>query len=122
MELQLLSDAFSVAKLDSAEEVDFRHAFTFVSQTDDELSLVCPTHRVPKKAIAREDDWRGLKIMGMLNFSILGVIARIADILCREGISIFVVSTYNTDYLFIKAVHLDAGVSALSRQGYQILS
>lgn len=122
MELQLLSDAFSVAKLDSAEEVDFRHAFTFVSQTDDELSLVCPTHRVPKKAIAREDGWRGLKIMGMLNFSMLGVIARIADILCREGISIFVVSTYNTDYLFFKAVHLDAGVSALSRQGYQILS
>ena len=74
----------------------------FIGSTDAELSLVCETDRVPRRTLAREDGWRALRIVGQLDFSLTGILSRIATILADEKIGIFAVSTYNTDYILFR--------------------
>ena len=102
MELQKLNAEFTICKIDNVELVDFSREFVFLSKTDDEISLVCESAYVPPYVKASEIVWRGLKISGKLNFEMIGVIAKITDLLAKERISVFVVSTYNTDYFFYK--------------------
>ena len=121
MEIQKLEYDFTVCKIDSVERADFTRDFVFLSKTDEEISLVCESSSVPSNAIASEAGWKALKISGILDFGMVGVIAKIANILAQAGISVFVVSTYNTDYIFIKATNLDKGAQALIKNGYTIL-
>jgi len=120
MELQRLGLDFSVCKIDSIEQVDFTREFVFLSKTDDEISLVIESAYTPPDAIAIEAGWSALKISGVLDFDMIGVIAKISEILAAANIGIFVVSTYNTDYIFFKTECFERGVQALSRNGYTI--
>ena len=120
MELQRLEPDFTVCKIKHVEQVDLTREFTFLSKTDEEISLVCPTAHVPAGLIASEPNWRALKISGVLDFSLVGIIANIGAILTQAGISIFVISTYNTDYIFIKTQTFDRAVCALAEKGYVI--
>ncbi len=70
----------------------------FISKTDEEISLVCKTKDAPSETIKRDDNWKGFRIKGELDFSQIGVLAKISSFLAEEKIGIFVVSTYNTDY------------------------
>ncbi|MDD4311201.1 MAG: ACT domain-containing protein [Eubacteriales bacterium] len=121
MNLKVLPQAFTVCQISDASEVDFSQAFVFFSKTDEELSLVCKTSAVPANAIAREDGWRAFRVSGVLEFSLVGILAEISGLLADQGISIFAVSTYNTDYLLTKAEVFDRAVLALSAAGYAIL-
>ncbi len=114
MTLILLPQAFSVCKVRDVSTADFTREFVFFSKTDDELSLVCETSFVPADCIAHEPFWRAFKIDGVLNFSMVGVLANISGLLAKAGISLFAVSTYNTDYIFVKENNLDRAVEALS--------
>ena len=120
MELQKLNRAFTVCKIERVETVDFSREFVFLSKTDQEISLVCESAHVPSDPIAAEAGWQGLKISGVLDFGMIGVLAKIAEILARAGISIFVVSTYNTDYIFIKAEKFEKALGALMENGYTV--
>lgn len=120
MKLNRIPGKFSVCKLSSLEGIDFSREFVFLSKTDDEISLVCETDCVPPCAIAAEPNWQGLKIAGILDFGMLGVIAKIANLLAAANISIFVVSTYNTDYIFIKAENYEKTVAVLTQNGYVV--
>jgi len=113
-----LPQDFAVCKISTAENVDFSREFVFISKTDDEISLVCESAYTPVDATACETGWRGLKVSGILDFSMVGVIAKIAGLLADAGISIFVISTYNTDYVLIKSERLDDCVQVLERGGY----
>ncbi len=113
MTLLLLPQAFSVCKVNSVSSVDFTREFVFFARTDDELSLVCETAYAPQDCIAREPGWRAFKIEGVLDFSMVGVLANISGLLAKAGISLFAVSTYNTDYIFVKENSLDKAVEAL---------
>ena len=121
MNLQILPQAFTVCQVTGITTVDFTRAFVFLTKTDDELSLVCETEFVPANTIAREDGWRGVRVCGVLDFSLVGILAKISGLLAEQGISIFAVSTYNTDYIFTKAEVFDRALDALSRAGYAIL-
>ena len=70
----------------------------FIGKTDEEKSLVCITSEVPENTIQRDDGWKAFCIHGVWDFSLIGILAKIATILADNGISIFAVSTYNTDY------------------------
>lgn len=94
--------------------------FCFIGKTDEELSLVCESAHAPS-ALERSDGWRGMRIEGVLDFSLVGIISKIAHILAVRGISIFAVSTYNTDYLFIKEEVLDDALCALKENDYTIV-
>lgn len=120
MELQPLNRDFSVCKITSANGIDLTKAFTFLSVTDDEISLVCDTAHIPQNTVSVEAGWKGLKIKGVLDFGMVGVIAKIAGILAEQNISIFVISTFNTDFILIKATHYQTAVHLLGQNGYTI--
>lgn len=120
MKLTALPHPFSVCKLNSLADTDLSAEFCFLSKTDEEISLVCPTDRVPPDTAAREDGWRGMRVCGVLDFSLVGILANIATILADAGVSVFAVSTYNTDYILVKNEHLECAVKALSDAGYEI--
>jgi len=121
MNLKILPQTFTVCQLPDVSGVDFSKEFLFFSKTDEELSLVCETSAVPAIALAREDGWRGFRVGGVLDFSLVGILAEISGILAAQKISIFAVSTYNTDYIFTKADVFDRATHVLSAAGYAIL-
>jgi len=106
--------------VDDLKQVDFTRTFVFLSKTEDEISLVCESAYAPPTAIATEAGWRALKISGILEFGMVGVIAKLANLLADAGISIFVISTYNTDYILVKAERFDESIQMLVCNGYVI--
>lgn len=101
--------------------VDTTVPFTFLSQTHEERSLVCPVEHTPAQTLERDDGWRGLYIEGVLEFSLIGILARIAAVLAESRIGILALSTYNTDYILTKAEHFEEACGALERAGYEIV-
>ena len=91
-----------------------------LTRSTEELSIVCESTAVPKNIIA-ESGWRALKIQGPLDFSQIGILTALSTILAEAEISIFAISTYNTDYLLIKENNIIKGKQALSQAGYKIL-
>jgi len=120
MELQKIKGNFSICKVASMEQIDFSRELVFVAKTPDEISLVCESDCVPQETIKIENGWSVLKISGNLDFGLVGVVAKISNILADAGISIFVVSTYNTDYILMKTENLEKGLQRLMHEGYSI--
>lgn len=120
MELRRLPYDLTVCKVEAMEEIDVSADFFFVGKTEDELSLVCLTEDVPVKTTEREDGWRAFVIQGVLDFSLVGVLSRMSGVLADAGIGIFAVSTYNTDYILVKAECLARAEDALSAAGYVV--
>ncbi len=121
MELQILETAFSVCQLKDFSKVDLSAPFTFTAATDKECALVCPTERVPDNVLAREDGWRAFRVAGVLEFSLVGILAKISAVLAARQISLFAVSTYYTDYALLKADRFDEAMTALEAAGYKII-
>ena len=120
MKLKTFEPELSVCKLNKIVDISSLGKPCFWGITDEEISLVCPTASVPGDAFAREDGWKAFRIEGVLDFSMIGVLARISSVLAAEGIGIFVMSTYNTDYILVKKENFDRAVDALSQAGYEI--
>jgi len=121
MELQKLEYDFNVCKVSSIEYIDFTQEFVFLSKTSDEISLVCEAKYTPSNVTECEPGWKALKVSGILDFGMIGVIAKISNLLAEAEISLFVVSTYNTDYVLLKAENFDSGIQVLKRNGYTIV-
>lgn len=119
MEIKILEDEFSVLKYEKMpENIPDIH---FTAVTDDEISVLCKTDFKPENALECEDGFRGFMISGKLDFSLIGIISRITSILADNDISVFVVSTFNTDYIFVKKEKLALSCQLLSSSGYDIL-
>ncbi|PSN20375.1 ACT domain-containing protein [filamentous cyanobacterium CCP5] len=95
------------------------HGLRSATWTADELSVVCGAAQVPKDVIA-EEGWRSLQVEGPLDFSLTGILLAIAAPLAAANISLFALSTFDTDYVLVKEADLNAAVSALKRAGHQI--
>ena len=121
MKLTEIDCEFSVCKVNSIDQVNLMREYVFLSKTTDEISLVCETKYIPSGAVAYERGWKALKVSGILDFSMIGVIAKISNILANEDLSIFVVSTYNTDYILFKAENYEKACRALAHNGYVIV-
>lgn len=121
MKLKKLSEAFAICKLSSPEAMPVKEPFTFLSVTDEEYSLVCPENRVPENILECSCGWRAFRIEGVLDFSLIGILSAISAILAENKIGIFVVSTFNTDYIFIKEHSFERALSLLSENGYEII-
>lgn len=120
MTLELLPQTFTVCKVREIKDVDLTLDYCFVGKTDTELSLVCPTEAVPESSLDREDGWRCMRIKGQLDFSLIGILAKISAILAHAQVGIFVVSTFDTDYILVKEERLSTAVSALKGQSYLV--
>lgn len=121
MKIKVLSEDFSVCKVADYSQTDLNRDFVFTGKTDEEKSLVCPTEIVPQNTTERDDGWRGMRIEDTLDFSLIGILAKISAILADNKIGIFVVSTYNTDYILTKAENFEKAISLLSDNGYEII-
>ena len=121
MELKILSCDLSVCKVADYSLVDLTREFVFLGRTDEEASLVCQTKDVPANVTHREDGWKAFRIQGVLDFSLIGVLSAISGILAENGIGIFAVSTFNTDYILIKAENFQRAIDALARAGHTIV-
>ena len=116
--LEKVPGSFSVCKIQDYTGVDIDQPFVFTGRTDEEKSLVCPTASVPGNTITREDGWSALRICGELDFSMVGVLAGITKNLADNGIGIFVISTYNTDYVLTKESDYNRATETLKAAGY----
>lgn len=95
-------------------------AWASITRTRDELSIVCAQQDAPPTA-QTEFGWRMLEVVGPLPFEMIGVLAGLSETLAQAEISIFAISTYDTDYLLLKRDDLFAGVRALQENGYRVI-
>ena len=120
--LRLLPDSFAIHRLnpDMAVPEAVRESQPhFIAQTADELSIVCPSS-VYVQSERCEPDWSCFMVVGPLDFTLVGIIARISHTLAAERISIFVISTFDTDYILVKNADLDRALKVLQAEGYAI--
>ncbi|MCR5024146.1 MAG: ACT domain-containing protein [Lachnospiraceae bacterium] len=121
MELEELSFDLTVCKVADIKDVDLSSEFFFLEKTDEEISLVCRTEDVPEQTVEREDGWRAFRIKGVLDFSLIGILSKITEILAENKIGIFAVSTYNTDYILVKSGEFDRAMVVLAAGGYSVV-
>ncbi|MBO7093013.1 MAG: ACT domain-containing protein [Victivallales bacterium] len=113
LRMAALEQEFSIGKVKDYSQIDLGQPFVFTGSTDEEKSLVCPTAIVPQNTVERDDGWKALRIIGILDFSLIGILARISSVLAENRIGIFAVSTFNTDYIFVKKNDFDKSIKAL---------
>lgn len=121
MKIKRIDHDFSVCKVEDYSKTVLDGEFCFTGKTDNEKSLVCLTADVPDNVIERNDGWKAFRIEGTLDFSLVGILSKISGILADNGIGIFALSTYDTDYILTKAENFDRAVHALEGAGYKIV-
>lgn len=121
MELKKLPCDLTVCKVASLANVDLDSEFFFLGKTDEELSLVCRTEDVPAVTTERDDGWKGFRIEGVLEFSMIGILSKLSGILAENEIGLFAVSTYNTDYILVKEANFAKALEVLAAEGYTIV-
>ena len=121
MEIKMLEQDFTVCQVEDYSQVNWAAEFCFTGKTDEERSLVCATGDVPANVIRRDDGWKGFRIQGVLDFSLVGILSKIAALLAKNSIPIFAISTYNTDYVLMKAEYYEKALDVLGQAGYTIV-
>ena len=121
MQLKTLDCDLTVCKLPDTADIDLSKDFYFIGKTDEEISLVCKTEDTPGNTTDRDDGWKGFRIEGVLDFSLIGILSKISGILAENKIGIFAVSTYNTDYILVKKDNFEKALRVLGEAGYEIV-
>jgi hypothetical protein len=111
MKLEILTGEFTIGQLPDFATIDFFDDFLFLAKTDE---------HAPSNLTAAEAGWRAFRIVGQLEFSLIGILAKISNILAAQKIGIFVVSTFKTDYILVKRENLNLAIASLSAEDYEI--
>jgi len=122
LNLKVLRSNYAVCRLDPQSEVPswaFQGDFYTVSKTQEELSIVCQVMLVPS-AIKAEKEWRVFKIEGPFAFTQIGILNAVTSVLASNGISLFAISTFDTDYILVKCLDLDRAIDALRQAGHSV--
>lgn len=122
LKMKLIEEKLSVCRLQRDMQIPawaLSGQFFSITKTHEELSIVCSESFVPE-GVACEKGWRALMVEGPLDFSLIGILSQISTALAEVKISIFAISTYDTDYILIKAKEMDKAISELRRKGYII--
>lgn len=125
MQLKILDSTFSILKFSPTESIPLwalRSDIFSITRTDDELSIVCPSECVSMYAEFKdvENDWRCMKVEGVLDFNLTGILSSLVNPLSENKISIFAISTFNTDYLLIKSHSIEKAKLVLENEGHTI--
>jgi hypothetical protein len=122
LKLNVLASRLAVCRLPPDEPIPaWAHygEFTSITRTPDELSIVCAEEYAPPDARC-EFGWRALAVAGPLEFSLTGVLASLAAPLAQARVSIFAISTFDTDYVLVREANLTEAIEALSRAGHTV--
>ena len=119
----VLDDVFAVYQFDRQAKIDLNsfnpRDFFSITFTDEEISIVTKEDLgIGSRKI--EKNWKCLKIQGQLDLNLIGVIHDISDVLVEAEVSLFVISTYNTDYFMVRENMLHNATEALKNNGYDI--
>jgi hypothetical protein len=123
VKLVLLDGEFAVARLPGDEATPAwatEGSLSSVTRTAEELSVVCAASAVPA-GVRAERGWRCLRVAGRLDLSLTGVLASIAAPLAAAGVSLFAMSTYDTDYVLVRAEALGAAADCLRAAGHEVV-
>lgn len=121
MKIKVLKPTFTIYKINDISSVDLTQDYTFLSKTDEEISLVCPETVKVNNAANCDEHWRAFRIQGVLDFTLIGILSEISTLLARNNIGIFAISTYNTDYILTKSHNFDKAIELLSLAGHEII-
>lgn len=122
LDLAVLPDRLIIGKLPPSSPCPdwaLESRFCAVARTPEELSVVCVEEDAPDD-LRCDRGWRALKIEGPLDLHDIGIVLSLAEPLAEAGVSIFVVSTYDTDYTLVRESQLDAARAALREQGHTV--
>jgi hypothetical protein len=122
--MKLLKEKYGVCRLNKTDLIpDWAQSegFFSITRTSDEVSIVCSQDNIPGD-IKCEKDWKVLKIEGPLDFSLIGILSSISTILAQKGISIFAISTYDTDYILVKNNDIDNAIESLINERYEVVN
>jgi hypothetical protein len=122
LNLEILDGSFTIYRLSSKDEIPsqiYQSKFFSITKTEDELSIVCSSS-IHVDAERSEPGWSGIKVIGPLDFSLTGILADISNLLARAKISIFAISTFDTDVILLKKEKLQAARNALQQAEYTI--
>ncbi len=117
----LLEDDYSIHRLSPQSEiptVPAATAFSSITRTEEEVTIVCLS-AIELKAEHTEPGWSVLKVIGPLDFSLTGILAGISMVLSDAEISLFALSTFDTDYILVKSCKRDLAIKALTGAGYR---
>ena len=120
LKLKILEDQCSIHRLSPDAKIPeklFKDSFYSISRTIEELSIVCSS-KTELNSERAETGWSCIKILGPLDFSMTGILADISLVLAKVKISIFALSTFDTDYILIKSDRIEAAKTALQKAGY----
>jgi len=120
--LTLLPEMFGICRFRPSEKIPewvLESAFFSITRTSRELSIVCPDRRIPA-GVASSRRWRAMSVKGALDFTEIGIIASLAVPLKEARVPIFVISTFDTDYLLVREQHLKTAVEVLSHEGHRL--
>ena len=124
MRLTVLPHTYAVCRLAPTEALPAwalaSGALFSLTRTDDELSLVCLQDMIPE-GVQCEMPWKALKVLGPLDFALVGILSSLSTTLAQAGVSIFALSTYDTDYILVKTESLQQALLALQQAGHTIL-
>ena len=123
LKLEVIVGEFSVAKLSANSAIPswaVASPIFSITRSTDELSIICGSSLVPME-IEAEHGWACIKVVGPLDFALTGVLAALAGPLARAKISIFALSTFDTDFILVKRGALDAARSVLRAAGHSFL-
>ena len=121
MELKRIDCKLTVCKVTEVSSINLESDFYFIGKTDEEVSLVCKTEDTPINTVERDDGWRGFRIQGVLDFSLIGILSKLSGILAEHKIGIFAVSTYNKDYILVKEENFERALNVLAAEGYTVV-
>lgn len=121
MKIKKIEYDFTICKVADFTQVDWESEYCFAGKTDEEYSLVCITEKTPANVLESDSGWKAFRIEGVLDFSLIGILSRISGLLAENGIGIFAVSTYNTDYILTQKENFAKALDVLSDAGYTIM-
>ena len=124
LSLKILPDRISVCRFEPTAALPGwidRSAFYSITRTEEELTLVCREALVPPGTKC-ESGWRCFCVEGVLDFSEIGIMFSISQPLAKSGVSVFIISTYDTDYFLVKETEMAKAVEALTAAGHRIVS
>ena len=116
--LEFLEPEFSICKMDRPLSPITDSEFLFYGRTDGEVSLVCPTTDVPSDTLKRDDGWMAFRVSGTMDLSLIGVLSGITKVLADNSIGVFVISTFDTDYILVRKGNAERTIDVLSLAGY----
>lgn len=121
MNIEVIREDFTIYKMADYSSINMDLPFVFISKTDEENSLVCPSKLTITNYTHIDEGWKAFRISGILDFSIIGILANIANLLAINKISIFAISTYHTDYILIKKDKFELALNILKENNYHII-